>query len=73
MAEPHDPIDDLISQLAGLVGKQAPFREGCKDFASEELILDRTVDTVRYLLIRMPAVMPDHAPLSPREQEVSEW
>jgi two-component system, NarL family, nitrate/nitrite response regulator NarL len=70
MVEAVKPIDDLIHQLVGFLGKQGASLEGCKDFASEEIILDRTVDQVRYLLIRMLPVTPGHAPLSPREQEI---
>jgi two-component system, NarL family, nitrate/nitrite response regulator NarL len=64
------PIDNLIHQLVALLGKQGASLERSHDFALEEIVLDRTVDAVRYLLIRMPPVTPGHAPLSPREQEI---
>ena len=59
-------VEELIYQLVGLLGK----RNGANDFIPEEIILDRTVDAVRYLLIRMPPATPGHAPLSPREHEI---
>jgi two-component system, NarL family, nitrate/nitrite response regulator NarL len=68
--EAHKPVDNLIHQLVCLLGKQDAAVEGCNDYTPEEIILDRTVDAVRYLLIRMPHVTPGHAPLSPREHEI---
>jgi DNA-binding CsgD family transcriptional regulator len=37
---------------------------------SEEILLDMELDGARYLLIGMPAVVPQRAQLSPREQEI---
>jgi len=65
IAEAPNLIDDLIHQLVGLLGQQERVYED-----SEAIVLDRTVADVRYVLIRMPAVIPNHAPLSPREQEI---
>jgi DNA-binding CsgD family transcriptional regulator len=59
-------VEELIHQLVDLLGKQT----AANDFIPEEIILDRTIDAVRYLLIRMAPATPDHAPLSPREQEI---
>jgi DNA-binding CsgD family transcriptional regulator len=59
-------VEELIHQLVGLLGK----RNAANDFIPEEIILDRTVDAIRYLLIRMAPATPDHAPLSPREHEI---
>jgi DNA-binding CsgD family transcriptional regulator len=68
--EESEPVEELIHQLVGLLGKQIAALEGRNDFIPEEIILDRTVDAVRYLLIRMPLATPSHAPLSPREHEI---
>jgi DNA-binding CsgD family transcriptional regulator len=70
-AEAYQPIDDILHQLAGHLDNQALVLEDRTVSVSEEIILDRTVGAVRYLLIRMPAVMTVHAPLSPREQEIA--
>jgi DNA-binding CsgD family transcriptional regulator len=59
-------VEELIHQLVDLLGKQ----KGADDFIPEEIMLDRTIDSVRYLLIRMAPATPDHAPLSPREHEI---
>jgi len=59
-------VEELIHQLVDLLGKQ----NAANDFIPEEIILDRTIDAVRYLLIRMAPATPDHAPLSPREHEI---
>lgn len=37
---------------------------------SEEILLDMEVDGARYLVIRMPAIIPPRVQLSPREQEI---
>jgi len=71
--KPHDdvePIEELIRQLVNLLGRQSAALEERHDFTPEEIMLDRTVDTVRYLLIRMPPATPSHAALSPREHEI---
>ena len=70
MAEAPSLIDDLLHQLVGLLGQQERVCEDRKNCPSEAIVLDRTVADVRYVLIRMPAVIPNHAPLSPREQEI---
>ena len=70
VAEASDLIDDLIYQIVRLLGQQERVSEDCKDCPSEAIVLDRTVADVRYVLIRMVAVIPNHAPLSPREQEI---
>ena len=59
-------VEGLIHQLVDLLVKQS----AANDFTPEEIILDRTIDAVRYLLIRMAPATPDHAPLSPREHEI---
>jgi len=64
------PVEELIHQLVSLLAKQNTVLEGRNNFIPEEIILDRTVDAVRYLLIRMPLATPRHAPLSPREHEI---
>jgi DNA-binding CsgD family transcriptional regulator len=63
-------VEQLIRQLVGLLGEQNETHEGRNGFIPEEIILDRTVGAVRYLLIRMPSAKQCHAPLSPREHEV---
>jgi DNA-binding CsgD family transcriptional regulator len=68
--EESEPVEELIHQLVSLLGKQNAALEGRSDLIPEEIILDRTVDAVRYLLIRMPPATPGHAPLSPREHEI---
>src|ERR1700730_14098008 len=70
-ADAYQAIDDILHQLAGHLDNQALVLEDRTVSVSEEIILDRTVGAVRYLLIRMPAVMTVHAPLSPREQEIA--
>ncbi len=59
-------VEELIHQLVDLLVKQ----NAANDFTPDEIILDRTIDAVRYLLIRMAPATPDHAPLSPREHEI---
>jgi two-component system, NarL family, nitrate/nitrite response regulator NarL len=68
--EESEPIEQLIHRLISLLGKQNAPLEGRNDPVPEEIILDRTVDEVRYLLIRMPSATAGHAPLSPREHEI---
>jgi DNA-binding CsgD family transcriptional regulator len=70
IAEAPNLIDDLLHQLVGLLGQQEGVCEDRNNCPSEAIILDRTVADVRYVLIRMVAVIPNHAPLSPREQEI---
>jgi len=65
-----EAVEQLIRQLVSLLDKQNEAHEGRHELLPEEIILDRTVDTVRYLLIRMPSAIPCHAPLSPREHEI---
>jgi len=61
-----EPIEGLIHQLICLVDKQNAVLVGRNGSVPEEVILDRTVDAVRYLLIRMPSATAAHASLSPR-------
>jgi two-component system, NarL family, nitrate/nitrite response regulator NarL len=71
--KPHDDVEsveELIRQLVNLLGRQNVALEERNDFTPEEIMLDRTVDAVRYLLIRMPPATPSHAALSPREHEI---
>ena len=68
--EASEPVEELIHQLVSPLGKQNSSIEGRNDGFQEEIILDRIVDAVRYLLIRMPPATPGHAPLSPREHEI---
>lgn len=68
--EGTEPVEQLIHQLVGLLCKQKVTLEGRNGPIPEEIILDRIVDAVRYLLIRMPPATADHAPLSPREHEI---
>jgi two-component system, NarL family, nitrate/nitrite response regulator NarL len=67
--EGSESVEELIHRLVSLLCTQNATFEGGNDLTPEEIILDRTVDSVRYLLMRMsPAA--DHAPLSPRENEI---
>jgi two-component system, NarL family, nitrate/nitrite response regulator NarL len=68
--EDAEAVEQLIRQLVSLLSKQNATLEGRNGLIPEEIILDRTVDAVRYLLIRMPPATADHAPLSPREHEI---
>jgi DNA-binding CsgD family transcriptional regulator len=70
MAKVHESKENLIRQLVSALGKAEPFLKACEDCAAEEIILDTNVDGVRYLLIRMPVLIPAHVSLSPREQEI---
>jgi DNA-binding CsgD family transcriptional regulator len=65
-----EPVEQLIPQLVSLQCKQDALLKGCNGLTQEKIILDRTVDAVRYLLIRMPPATANHAPLSPREHEI---
>ena len=64
-----EQVEQLIHGLVSLLCQNATLQARNTPI-SEEIILDRTVDSVRYLLIRMPTVRADHAPLSPREHEI---
>jgi two-component system, NarL family, nitrate/nitrite response regulator NarL len=68
--EQSEQVAELICQLISLLGHQNIALEARDDFLPGEIILDQTVDAVRYLLIRMPPATPSHAPLSPREREI---
>jgi two-component system, NarL family, nitrate/nitrite response regulator NarL len=62
-------VEQLIHRLVGRC-KQNATVQGRSDLTPEEIVLDRTVDGVRYLLICMRPAVVDHAPLSPREHEI---
>src|SRR6516162_8935007 len=51
---PRDPLDDLIRQLVRLVGGRAAADGARGENTREEIIIDTSVDGVRYLFIRMP-------------------
>jgi len=68
--EGTEPVEQLIRQLVSLLCKQKAPLEPRHGVIPEEIVLDRIVDAVRYLLIRMPPATADHAPLSPREHEI---
>lgn len=70
VAKGNKSKEDLIRRIVGAMGKAEPFFEASEDCAAEEIILDTNVDGVRYLLIRMPVLIPVHVSLSPREQEI---
>jgi two-component system nitrate/nitrite response regulator NarL len=69
-AKEFESKENLIRHLVGAIGKAEPFLEAREDCAAEEIIVDTNVDGVRYLLIRMPVLIPAHVSLSPREQEI---
>jgi DNA-binding CsgD family transcriptional regulator len=69
--EGSELVEELIRQLVSRLGKQNASLEGHNHVISEEIILDCTVEAVRYLLIRMPPATSGHAPLSPREHEIA--
>jgi len=61
----------LFRQLVGEVEARNPSSEARADPVTEAIILDRTIDGVRYLLLRMPSIPLDRVPLSPRESEIA--
>jgi DNA-binding CsgD family transcriptional regulator len=67
---PRDPLDDLIRQLVRLVGGRAAADGARGENTREEIIIDTSVDGVRYLFIRMPPSAPSLVSLSPREHEI---
>lgn len=70
LATGYQSKENLIRQLVSALDKPGPFLKACEDCAAEEIILDTNVDGVRYLLIRMPVLIPAHVSLSPQEQEI---
>ena len=66
----RDPLDDLIRQLVRLVGGRAATDGATRENTREEIIIDTSVDGVRYLFIRMPPSTPSLVSLSPREHEI---
>jgi DNA-binding CsgD family transcriptional regulator len=64
-------VDDLILQLVSqIVSICEPLLQPQGEHAREEIVLDRNVDGVRYLLVRMPSPAPSFVHLTPREQEI---
>jgi len=61
----------LFRQLVDEVETHNPPSEAHADPITGAIILDRTVDGVRYLLLRMPSIPLCHVPLSPRESEIA--
>jgi DNA-binding CsgD family transcriptional regulator len=61
----------LFRQLVGEVEARNPPSQASADPITEAIILDRTVDGVRYLLLRMPSIPLCQVPLSPRESEIA--
>jgi DNA-binding CsgD family transcriptional regulator len=62
---------ELFRQLVGEVETRNPPSEASADPVTEAIILDRTVDGVRFLLLRMPSIPLGRVPLSPRESEIA--
>ena len=67
---PRVSLDDLIRELVRLVGGRAAANHADVENAREEIIIDTSVDGVRYLFIRMPPSTPSLVSLSPREHEI---
>jgi DNA-binding CsgD family transcriptional regulator len=68
--EHSERVAELICRLVSLAENQNTALAARNGFLPGEIMLDRTVDAVRYLLIRMPPATSSHAPLSPREREI---
>lgn|SRR5262245_44617054 len=67
----REQVDDLIFRLISqIVSKCEPLLPPQGERAREEIVLDRNVDGVRYLLVRMPSPAPSFVSLTPREQEI---
>jgi DNA-binding CsgD family transcriptional regulator len=60
-------VEELLRILIERTAQAAP-AEG--DPQAEEIVLDLSIEGVRYLLVRLPAATRESARLSPREQEI---
>src|SRR5262249_41360769 len=66
----RERVDDLLLQLVSqIVSICEPLLPPQGERAREEIVLDRNVNGVRYLLVRMPSPAP-FVLLTPREQEI---
>ena len=68
----HASIDELIRKLVSNVvrGRNAVNPTNL-EFCGEQILVDASVEGVRYLLVRMPADNSALCTLSPREREIS--
>jgi DNA-binding CsgD family transcriptional regulator len=71
--EQHAGVDELIRKLVSHVIGDAcdSVIPADPEFSREEIIVDTSVDGVRYLMVRMPSHNSVLSLLSPREQEIS--
>jgi DNA-binding CsgD family transcriptional regulator len=68
----HARVDELIRKLVKrIAGIRDSVIPADSDFSREEVIVDASIDGVRYLMIRMPSCNSALVSLSPREQEIS--
>jgi DNA-binding CsgD family transcriptional regulator len=68
----HAGVDELIRKLVKqVIGACDTVVPADPDFSREEVIVDTSIDGVRYLMIRMPSCNLALVSLSPREQEIS--
>jgi DNA-binding CsgD family transcriptional regulator len=68
----HACIHELLRQLVDrIISARDTVVHPESETACEEIIVDATIDGVRYLIIRMPASNPALVSLSPREQEIA--
>jgi DNA-binding CsgD family transcriptional regulator len=64
----HELIRRLVGQLVRAADPQIGIAPECPQ---EEIIIDTSVDGVRYLIVRMPSSTSSLVSLSPREQEIA--
>jgi len=70
--EQHAGLDELIRKLVRhVIGARDSVISADPEFSREEIIVDTSVDGVRYLMVRMPLYNSALISLSPREQEIS--
>jgi DNA-binding CsgD family transcriptional regulator len=68
----HAGLHELIRKLVSLVvGARDSVVHADPEFSHEEIIVDTSVDGVRYLIVRMPSCTSALVSLSPREQEIA--
>jgi DNA-binding CsgD family transcriptional regulator len=70
--EQHTGLDELIRKLVSHVaGARDSVIPANPEFSREEIVVDTSVDGVRYLMVRMPSCNSALISLSPREQQIS--
>jgi DNA-binding CsgD family transcriptional regulator len=63
-------LDELIRQLVRHTVERDPISGAGRECTHEEIMIDASVDGVRYLFVRMPRSTSSVVSLSPREQEI---